>query len=68
LASGWWRISIYEYAAWSSAEPAIGGLSRIADRCRLIPCSSQEIPRYHDYEALDSSIVQTIIPQHMPQR
>jgi methylisocitrate lyase len=23
---------------------------------------------YHDYEALDSSIVQTIIPQGMPQR
>jgi methylisocitrate lyase len=23
---------------------------------------------YHDYEALDSSIVQTVIPQGMPQR
>ena len=24
--------------------------------------------RYHDYEALDASIVQTIVPQGMPQR
>jgi methylisocitrate lyase len=23
---------------------------------------------YHDYEALDSSIVETIVPQGMPQR
>jgi methylisocitrate lyase len=44
-----------------------GGTQNVIDRMQ----SRQELYdtiRYHDYEALDASLVQTVVPQGMPQR
>ena len=44
-----------------------GGTQKMVDRMQTRAELYKTI-RYHDYEALDSSIVQTVIPQGMPQR
>lgn len=44
-----------------------GGTQNVIDRMQ----TRQELYdtiRYHDYEALDASLVQTVVPQGMPQR
>ena len=44
-----------------------GGTQNVIDRMQ----TRQELYdtiRYHEYEALDASLVQTVVPQGMPQR
>ena len=44
-----------------------GGTQNVIDRMQT-RAELYEAIGYHDYEALDSSIVETIVPQGMPQR
>ena len=44
-----------------------GGTQNMLAECRRAPSSTTTIG-YHEYEALDASIVQTVVPQGMPQR
>jgi methylisocitrate lyase len=44
-----------------------GGTQNVIDRMQT-RAELYETIGYHDYEALDSSIVETIVPQGMPQR
>ncbi len=67
-----WPVSALRVANKAQAElyAALrrdGGTHRMLDRMQT-RAELYETIRYHDYESLDASIVQTVVPKDMPQR